>query len=174
MMVVHSLFLGDYTSFQLTFQSLVPTSRVGRILVYSYQLCSPFPGLFGRALFIQSGKGLSPSRIWFSCTAIRGCNDVSFLNQYPCTSFIPGAFELGILMHCIFTISWLISTLSVLFTFKPLLLFFNSTSFASQRAAAIANLFVWVTSSVLICLITAFPFLVTSLNFLWSTFLKSW
>ena len=71
----------------------------------------------------------------------------------------------------------LVISLSILFFyhgsfFFPILPFFTPTSFATQMAAAEASLFVWVTSSVSICLITAFTFLVTSLNFLWSTFLK--
>ena len=56
----------DYTSFQLTFQSLLSTSGAGRILVYSYQLHF-FAGSFWHSTVfpkvIQSGKGLSPSRI---------------------------------------------------------------------------------------------------------------
>ena len=123
-MVLHSLFLGEYTFFQLTFQPLVCTSRSGRISVYSYQLHCHLPGLFvHNAVFpkvIQSGgKGCSLSRIsriWFSCTAICGFNDVRFFNQYPCTSSFPGSFQLGIFLHCIFTISWLILTFSILFT----------------------------------------------------------
>ena len=89
-MILHSLFLGEYTFFQLTFQPLVCTSRSGRILVYSYQLHCHLPGLFvHNAVFpkvIRSGgKGCSLSRIsriWFSCTVICGCNDVRFFNQY--------------------------------------------------------------------------------------------
>ena len=63
-MVVPSPFLSDYASFQPT---LVSTSKAGRILVYSYQLHFLLPGLFWHSTVfpnvIQSGKGLSPSRI---------------------------------------------------------------------------------------------------------------
>ena len=41
---------------------------------------------------IQSGKGLSPSRIWFSFTGIHWCNDVSFFNEFPCTPIFPRSF----------------------------------------------------------------------------------
>ena len=47
--------------------------------------------------------------------------------------------------------------------FSPLLPFFTTTSFPTQRAAAKVSLFVWVKSSVSICLTTAFIFLVTLL-----------
>ena len=119
----------DYTSFQLTFQSLLSTSGAGRILVYSYQLHF-FAGSFWHSTVfpkvIQSGKGLSPSRIWFRCAAIRGCDDVRFFNQYLCIPSFPGAFQLGIFLHCIFTFSRLISTFSILFTFSNcFLLLFN-------------------------------------------------
>ena len=56
--------------------------------------------------------------------------------------------------------------------FSIFLSFFTPTTLATQRANAIAVLFVSVTTSILICFITAFTFLVTSLSFLWSTFLK--
>ena len=56
--------------------------------------------------------------------------------------------------------------------FSPLSPFYTATSFVNQRVAAIASLFVWVTSSVSICLNTTFTLFVTSLSFLWSTFLK--
>ena len=67
---------------------------------------------------IQSGKGLFRSRIWFSWPTIRGSNDVRFSNQYPHTTSFPGAFQLGTFLYCIFTISWLISTFSILFRFS--------------------------------------------------------
>ena len=57
--VLHSLFLSDHTSFQLTFQSLVSTSRVGRILVYNYQLHFLLPGLFGTVLSFQRSSNLA-------------------------------------------------------------------------------------------------------------------
>ena len=57
-MVVHSLFLSGCTSFQLTSQSLVFTSRAGRILVYSYQLHFLFPGLFGTVLSFRKSFNL--------------------------------------------------------------------------------------------------------------------
>ena len=45
---------------------------------------------------------------------MRGCNDVKFFNQYLCTLPFPGAFQLDIFLHCIFTISWLISNFAIL------------------------------------------------------------
>ena len=111
-MVVHSLFLGDYKSFQLTLQSLISTSRADRILVYSYQLHCPLPGLFGTVLSFWRSSNLV--RVFlhqgYDLAAIHGCNDVSFINQCSCMPSFPGAFQLGIFPHCIFTISWLIST----------------------------------------------------------------
>ena len=51
--VVHSLFLVDYTSFQLIFQSFISKSRADMILIYSYQLHCHLPGLFGTVLSFQ-------------------------------------------------------------------------------------------------------------------------
>ena len=57
-MVLYSLFLSNYTSFQLTFQSLVSTSRAGRIVVYSYQLHFLLSGLFGTVMSFQRSSNL--------------------------------------------------------------------------------------------------------------------
>ena len=65
---------------------------------------------------LESGKGLYPLRVWFSCIAIRGCNDVRFFSQYPSTASFTRAFELDIFLHCIFSISWLMQTFFILFT----------------------------------------------------------
>ena len=54
----NSLFLGDYTSFQLRFQSLVSISRAGKILVYNYQLRCPLQGLFGTLLSFQRSSNM--------------------------------------------------------------------------------------------------------------------
>ena len=53
-----------------------------------------------------------------------------------------------------------------------LLFCLSSLNFFCNPKGCCHSKFVWVTSSVSICLITAFTFLVTSLSFLWSTFLK--
>ena len=88
---------------------------------------------------IQSGQSLSPSRIRFSCTTICGCNDVRLFMQYPCLPSFPGAFQLGIFLHCIFTFSWPISTfLLKLFStvFQPLsvlVMFFSYTPDITQK-----------------------------------------
>ena len=71
---------------------------------------------------IKSVKDLYPSRIWFSWTAIRGCNNVRFFSEYPSTPSFTRAFELGIF----FSISWLIQTSFILFTFS---IFFCSVSY---------------------------------------------
>ena len=101
--VLHSLFLSDHTSFQLTFQSLVSTSRVGRILVYSCQLHFLLPGLFGTVLSFQRSSNLVRVFLYQECcTATGDCNGVRFFNQYRCTSSFPVAFQLGIFLHCIY------------------------------------------------------------------------
>ena len=122
-MLVHSLFLSDYAPFQLTFKSLVSTSRACRIWVCSYQLHCLLVGLFGTTQSFQRSSNLV--RIFLhqgydlaTLVAIHGCNNIRFSNQYPCTASFPGAFQLGIFLHSIFTISWLISTFSILLTFS--------------------------------------------------------
>ena len=110
-LVVDSLFRGDYASFQLIFQSLVATSRSCRAFFYSYQLHCPFPGLFGAVLSFKRSSNLVAA-------VICGCHDVRFFNQYLCRPSFPGGFQLGIILHCIFIISWLISTFFLLFTFS--------------------------------------------------------
>ena len=92
LMVVYSLFLSNYTSFQQTSQLLDSTSRAGRILVYSYQLQCLLLDLFGRVLSFQRSSNLV--RVFY--TAIRGCSDVRFFNQYSCAQSVPGAFQLDI------------------------------------------------------------------------------
>ena len=110
-MLGHSLFLSDYAPFQLTFKSLVFTSRACRIWVYSYALSLQRSSNLLR-IFLHQGYDLA------ALVAIHGCNNIRFSNQYPCTPSFPGAFQLGIFLHSIFTISWLISTFSVLLTFS--------------------------------------------------------
>ena len=112
LMVVYSLFLSNYTSFQQTSHLLDSTSRAGRILVYSYQLQCLLLDLFGRVLSFQRSSNLV--RVFY--TAIRGCSDVRFFNQYSCAQSVPGAFQLDIFLRFIFTISWLISTFCILHT----------------------------------------------------------
>ena len=61
-MVVHSLFLSDSISFQLTFQSQVSTSRSGIILVYIYHLHCLMLGLRSSNLvrvFLHQGYDLA-------------------------------------------------------------------------------------------------------------------
>ena len=113
------------------------------------------------------------------------------------TKFIPFFFNLRlafsplIFLFLFFPVSLCLSYFSLLISFlrlvislsillfhhdpfiSPFLPFFTPTSFATQWAAAIVSLFVWVILPVSICLTTAFTFLVASLNFLWPTFLKS-
>ena len=119
-MVVHSLFLGDYTSFQLRFQSLVSISRAGKILVYNYQLRCPLQGLFGTLLSFQRSsnmvrvflhQGYDLAALLFMGAMMQGFST----NILP-HHFFSGAFHLGIFLKCIFTISWLVSTISILFT----------------------------------------------------------
>ena len=69
---------------------------------------------------IEYGKDFSPSRIWFSCIAICGCNDVRFFSQYHSPPSFARAFELGIFLHCVFSIPWLIQAFIILFTFSML------------------------------------------------------
>ena len=118
-MVVHFLILGDYI-LSANVPGIDFHIKRRQDIGLSLSIARPFSSFFWHsAVFpkiIQSSNGLSPSRI--CCTVICGHNYVRLLNRYLCTPSFPGAFQLGIFLHCIFTISWLISTSSILFLFS--------------------------------------------------------
>ena len=86
-----------YTAFQLISQSLVSTSRAQTILVSGYQLHCHLPGLFGAVLSFQRPSNL-----------VR----IFLYHRYDL------AAQLGMILHCIFTIFRLISNFSILFAFS--------------------------------------------------------
>ena len=74
----------------------------------------PFAGSFWRntvlSYVIQDGISFVPSSISFNWVAILSCILSSLFIQNPWTPSCPGAFQFGILLHCFFTLSSLITT----------------------------------------------------------------
>lgn len=57
------------------------------------------PGLFGAVLSFHRSSNLV--RVF-----LHEGFDERFFNQYPCAPYFSGTFQLGIFLHCIFTITW--------------------------------------------------------------------
>ena len=104
----------------------------GRILIYSCQLNCLLLCLFGTVLSFQRSSNLA--RVFVhqgynlaACyTLLQWCK---IFQPMSLRTIFSGTFQLGIFLHCIFIISWLISTFSILFTFSNCFLkLFNHTA----------------------------------------------
>ena len=181
--------LCSFLILQISLQNLILSSELGIILSPCF---SPFRSLYTcfwltwNSWFCLNCEILCSYLLTSVFFAINLCFNSSitrfipfFFTLYLVFSSLIFSFPFPPVSPCLSLSSLLISLLRLVISlsillfhhgcfFSPILSFFQSNFFCNCHS----SLFVWVTSSVSICLITAFTFLVTSLSFLWSTFLK--